>query len=73
MPARKSDVTVVVSAYGRSFSINAEELLHDQYRIKNGRTLSVEMPIGTATEITEEIRKFIVKQRIRNSYIRAAG
>lgn len=63
MPARKSEVKVIIEAYGQRFSLNCEEILFDQYRVKNGRSLSKKNPYSTMTEIFEESRKWAVKQR----------
>jgi len=65
MPARRSDVKIIVEAYGQRFSLNCEEMLFDHYRVKNGRSLSRKRPYSTLTEIFEEARKWAVKQRLR--------
>ena len=66
MPPRKSDVTLVVTAYGESFSLNCEEVLFNRFRVKRGRSLSKQMPDATLCEIYETARKWTVAQQKKN-------
>jgi len=69
MQTRKSDVKLIIVAYDKSFSLNCEEMPFNQYRVKVGRTLSSKIPYATATQIAEEIRKFMVmQQRLNNKF-----
>ena len=63
MPARKADIKIIIEAYGKRFSLNCEEHLFGQYRIKSGRSVSDKKPLGTLTDIFELGRKWSVKQR----------
>ena len=62
MPARKSDIKIIVEANGKRFSLNCRRCLFNKYTIKVGRSKSKKMPMATITEITELMRKWIVKQ-----------
>jgi len=73
MPARESDVKLIVVAYGKSFSLNCEEMPFNQYRVKVGRTLSSKIPYATATQIAEEVRKFMVMQQRLNDKFNYSG
>ena len=66
MPAKKSDVKIVITAYGKSISLNCEEILFNRYRIKKGRSLSMKMPDATMCEVFNLARKWTVSQRKKN-------
>lgn len=61
MPARKADLRITIETNGQRFSLNCERMMHDQYRVKRGRTVSRKMPVATLTEIFTEARKWAVR------------
>jgi len=65
MPARKSDIKIMVEANGNRFSINCRRHLFNKYSIKLGRSKSIKNGLLTITEITELTRKWLVKQEIK--------
>jgi len=62
MPARKSNIKIIIEANGKRFSINCRRNLFNKYRIKLGRSKSIKTGLLTITEITELTRKWLVKQ-----------
>jgi len=62
MPAANSDIKIIIEANGRRFSLNCKRNLFNKYSVKLGRSRSVKMPLATITEITELVRKWLVKQ-----------
>jgi hypothetical protein len=62
MPAKKSELKIIVEANGKRFSLNCQRCLHKKYSVKVGRSKSTKIPLSTKTEIMSLISKWVTKQ-----------
>lgn len=60
MPQIKADLTISISAGGKSFKLNCIRLPDHHYIVKRGRKRSEKVPTATISEIFDLSRKWAV-------------